>query len=62
MREKYERGELCDVTVRYGEYGEFTKKAHRLVLCASSKFFDNMLNKHSFKARTIEIQMPKTKD
>lgn len=49
MRAKYEKDELTDVTVLYGENFEFSKNAHRLVLCSASKFFDNALSKHNFK-------------
>jgi hypothetical protein len=49
MRTKFERDELTDITVRYGSDGKHSKRAHRLVLCAASKFFDNMLSKHDFR-------------
>lgn len=55
MREKFQRGELTDVIVRYGDEFQHSKQAHRLVLCASSKFFNNALHKHTFKARLMRL-------
>jgi hypothetical protein len=37
------------VVVKFGSEGQYSKKAHRLVLCSASPFFDNALFKNNFK-------------
>ena len=43
MREKFERGEDTDLTVRYGNGFQYSKRAHRIVLAAACSRFNNAI-------------------
>ena len=49
IQKKFEQQDMTDVIIKYGPGSSKKKGERRLVLCASSKYFNNMLGKMGFK-------------